>query len=181
MITFNCELCGKEKSEPLAWYKKRKKHFCSRSCANKSRINPDKLDRKTYEKQYWNKPENKERRKMASRIAVLKRYIVLGESYKKAMLKRAQHRAASKRFDFNITIDDIHIPEYCPVLGMKLEYSLGSGGKDCSPSIDRIDSSKGYIKGNIQIISSKANRIKTDATLDDIEKLYIFMKSNYEA
>lgn len=44
--------------------------------------------------------------------------------------------------------------------------------KENSPSIDRLDNTKGYVKGNINIISWRANRIKSDATLDELEKIY---------
>lgn len=178
MITFNCEFCNKEKSEPLAWFKKRKKHFCSRECANKSQINPDKIDRKKYEKEYWNKPENKERRKKLSKKAYLNRMVDLGQSYVKSMLNRAKARAILKNLEFNLSIDDILIPEYCPILNIKLEYYQKQGGSDNSPALDRIDNNKGYIKGNIQVISNKANRIKTNATLSEIEAVYLFLKRN---
>lgn len=180
MITFNCDLCGKEKQEPLAWYKKRQKHFCSRDCANKSRINPNKLDRKTYEKEYWSKEENKERRKLTSKKNCIKRFSLLGDSYKKAMLMRCKSRAKANNLDFNITIEDIIIPEYCPILNIKLEYNQKQGGNDNSPALDRIDSSKGYIKGNVQVISSKANRIKTNATPEEIKKVYEFLMNNFQ-
>jgi hypothetical protein len=176
VITFNCELCGKERTERLCWYKKRNHHYCSRSCANKSQINPDKLDRKTYEKEYWSKPENKDRRKAASKEAYVSRMIDLGESYVKSMLSRAKARAKLKGLEFNISIEDIFIPEYCPVLNIKLEFYQKQGGGDSSPALDRIDSNKGYIKGNVQVISSKANRIKTNATLSEIEAVYLYLK-----
>ena len=51
---------------------------------------------------------------------------------------------------------------------------LGSGDADYSPSFDRIYPKKGYIKGNIVIVSNKANRIKTDATVDEIRKVADF-------
>jgi hypothetical protein len=175
MVYFHCELCGKEKEEPLAWFKKRKKHFCSRECANKSRANPNKLSRKEYEKEYWNRPENKVRRKEMSKKAHINRMANLGESYVKAMLSRCKARAILKGLDFNLTIDDIYIPEYCPILNVKLELNEKQGGGDTSPALDRIDSSKGYVKGNIQVISSKANRIKTNATTEEIGLVYSYL------
>ena len=65
-ITFNCDFCKTaERSEPLSWYKKKENHFCSRLCANRFNANKKAtgLTRKEYEKQYWSKPENKERKK----------------------------------------------------------------------------------------------------------------------
>lgn len=93
----------------------------------------------------------------------------------KAMLSRARSRAKNSNLEFNLTIEDIRIPEICPVLGIVLEKSCGIAC-DNSPSIDRIDSKSGYTKDNIVFISYKANRMKNDASLQEIEKLYIWMK-----
>lgn len=58
-------------------------------------------------------------------------------------------------------------PEVCPILGIKLEY--GGGIKsDASASLDRMDNNKGYLKDNVQIISWKANTMKTNAAPDEM-------------
>jgi hypothetical protein len=91
------------------------------------------------------------------------------KSPEKVMFQNAKHRSKSKNIEFNITIDDIVIPDLCPILGIKIiPYSNSYN----SPSIDRIDNSKGYIKGNIQIISKRANMLKSDSTFEDVQKLY---------
>lgn len=71
---------------------------------------------------------------------------------------------------FDLTVDDFEIPEYCPLLGIKLVRNIGSA-KDDSPELDRIVPSKGYVKGNVWIISRKANRIKYTASIDEIKLL----------
>ena len=71
------------------------------------------------------------------------------------------------------------MPKKCPVLGIDLQYSdIGSKKyqTDNSPSLDRIDPKKGYTKDNVVIMSNLANRIKTDATADQIEKVWKFLK-----
>ena len=84
-------------------------------------------------------------------------------NYKKQILHRTEIRARVKGLEFDIDESDIVIPETCPILevpivvGTKKDYEY-------SPSIDRIDNSKGYIKGNVQIISKKANSMKNSAT-----------------
>lgn len=85
-------------------------------------------------------------------------------------------RCRSKRLgrEFDITIDDLTIPDVCPYLGIKIDMSLGNGRLPGGPSIDRIDNDKGYIKGNVQIISSKANTMKADASK---EQLITFAKN----
>lgn len=110
-----------------------------------------------------------------SKDSHINRMITLGESYIKSMVSRAKTRAKLKNLEFNISIEDILIPEYCPILNIKLEYYQRQGGGDCSPALDRINNSYGYIKGNVQVISSKANRIKTNASVDDIRLVYEYL------
>jgi hypothetical protein len=79
----------------------------------------------------------------------------------------AKQSSRKRGYEFNIEKSDIVIPNVCPLLGIPLHH--GEGIKcDNSPSVDRIDSSKGYIKGNVWVISEKANRMKTDATPEEI-------------
>lgn len=81
----------------------------------------------------------------------------------------AKNRAKTKGLDFNITVEDIVIPEFCPYLGLRITNIKGEGaGIDSNASIDRIDCTKGYIVGNIQVISNKANRIKNNATAEEL-------------
>lgn len=90
-----------------------------------------------------------------------------------AMLTSARNRAVRRGLEFNLELSDIIIPEKCPLLEVPFQF----GTKECydySPSIDRIDNSKGYVKGNIQIISMKANAMKNSASL---EELHTFCKS----
>jgi len=78
---------------------------------------------------------------------------------------------------FDLDESDLIIPEFCPVLGIPIFFEDGNGPKSHSPSIDRLIPSKGYVKGNIHVISRKANRIKNDATLDELEKVYKWLKN----
>ena len=86
-------------------------------------------------------------------------------------------RAKRQKVPFDLTIEDIsnllkNAGNICPVLGVKMTTTeLGSGDTDYSPSFDGIYPKKGYIKENIVIVSNKANRIKTDATVDEIRKV----------
>lgn len=91
------------------------------------------------------------------------------------MWRGARSRARRRGLAFDIEVEDIVIPKYCPALGIELMINT-KGFKDNSPSIDRIDNDKGYIKGNIQILSYKANAMKSSAAFDEIEKLYTYMK-----
>lgn len=77
---------------------------------------------------------------------------------------------------FDITPEDIPLPEFCPALGIKLEINHGGGSGNSSPSVDRINPNEGYVKGNVIVISNKANRIKSNATYEEIEKVAKWLK-----
>jgi hypothetical protein len=91
------------------------------------------------------------------------------------MLACSKKRAHKKGLEFNLTIEDINIPEYCPVLGIKLVFD-NYKMLDDSPTLDRIDSKKGYIKGNVCVISSRANQIKSNGSIDEHQKVIDYMK-----
>lgn len=86
------------------------------------------------------------------------------------LLRRAKTRAIKKGLEFNITKNDISIPVYCPIFKIKLEKSSKYNHPN-SYSLDRIDNTKGYIKGNVHIISWRANNLKKDGTHEEFEKL----------
>lgn len=93
---------------------------------------------------------------------------------KKAWLNQVKHRA--KRNGIEFTIDDlgtVFVPAKCPLLEIPLEF--GGDNKDNSPSLDRIDSSKGYTPENTWVISYKANRIKNNATTQELLTLAMNM------
>ena len=79
------------------------------------------------------------------------------------MFTSARKRARKKGLDFDITVDDIVIPHRCPCLDIVLKANE-EFASDSSPSLDRIDSSKGYTKDNIWVVSKRANTIMSNAT-----------------
>ena len=78
--------------------------------------------------------------------------------------------------EFSIEIEDIIIPEKCPVFGFELKRENRETWM-CAPSVDRIDSSKGYIKGNVTVVSRRANILKRDATIGELEQLFNYYKT----
>lgn len=100
-----------------------------------------------------------------------------------SLIRQARYRAKKKNLEFSISVDDLFpIPEYCPVLGIKLERVKGTIALNgsSSPSLDRIDNSKGYTKDNICIMSMRANHMKRDMSFEEVEKLYLFMKERLQ-
>lgn len=93
------------------------------------------------------------------------------------MLERAATRAKEGGLEFSITAADIVVPEYCPVLGLRLVLPTGlhtrCGGfsRHDSPSLDRIISPRGYVPGNVWVISLRANILKKDATPEELRRL----------
>lgn len=79
----------------------------------------------------------------------------------------AKQRAEASGIPFNIEVSDVVIPTHCPCLGIEI-IAGKAGGIDSSPSIDQIIPGKGYTKDNVWVISYKANRIKNNATLDEL-------------
>lgn len=94
----------------------------------------------------------------------------------KYLLQSAKSRAKKRGWDFDLEESDLIIPEVCPVLGIPITLRYG-GDKDSSPSLDRIDSNKGYVKGNVQVISWRANNLKSNGTLEEFIKLVEFLKN----
>ena len=86
------------------------------------------------------------------------------------MWTNARGRYKRKNLDFNISIEDIIIPEKCPILGISLFFSNDKTYN--TPSLDRIDNTKGYVKDNIRVVSLRANFLKSDSTFEEIETLY---------
>ncbi len=95
----------------------------------------------------------------------------------KKMLNLAKARAKKRGLEFTITEDDIlPFPDTCPVLGIPLRKGAYSGDPNVR-SLDRIDNSRGYVPGNVAVISRRANVLKRDATLDELRKLVAWLES----
>lgn len=105
-----------------------------------------KEQKKAYHKQFYSIPENR----------------------LKYLLTQAKSRARQNHIEFNISYLDLEIPTHCKYLGIELTNNQGQGRLDTNMSLDRIDSTKGYIVGNVQIISELANRMKNSATIEQL-------------
>lgn len=94
----------------------------------------------------------------------------------KRMLSSARQRAKDKGLMFDIHYEDIHIPNLCPVLKIPLIPSTDGQLTDNSPSLDRLIPYLGYTKGNVKVVSMKANRIKSNATSAELEAVLDYVK-----
>lgn len=93
-------------------------------------------------------------------------------------LASVRYRCKKNNIPFDLDPSDIIIPERCPVLG--IEFKRGKGHpEDTSPSIDRIDPTKGYTKGNVQIMSNLANKMKANATPEQLLAFADWVYKNY--
>jgi hypothetical protein len=92
------------------------------------------------------------------------------------LLQRVGYRAKRRGISFDLSPEDIVIPTHCPVLGIPLNLSPSLRERDSSPSLDRIDNSRGYIRGNIVVVSYRVNRLKSDAFVWELEKIAKFYR-----
>lgn len=92
------------------------------------------------------------------------------------MLKKARARSMESGMECTITGADITIPTVCPVLGIPLIKTRGTVSPG-TPSLDRIDNSRGYVPGNIRVISYRANSLKSDASAEELHMVAAYAAS----
>jgi hypothetical protein len=140
-------------------------------CNIKKKI--DRFDKKSKSKNGYN-PSCKDccrlyRQANKDKISVRKRKKLIADP-RSPLLASAKRRAKKENLPFNLALEDIYIPKYCPYINIPL--AVGEGGvSPNSPSLDRIDPNLGYIKGNVITVSFKANSMKQNATPQEIISL----------
>lgn len=143
-----CKLCREE----IENTRRKDAVYCSDACGQRMR-------RKRF---YLKNPDKfKEKR------------LVESTEYKEGQLyTRIKSRCKRNSIEFNIDIFDIVIPSICPVLNIPIYWVPGGGTNQYnSPSVDRIDPTLGYTKGNIRVISCRANLLKSNATVEELTKV----------
>lgn len=90
----------------------------------------------------------------------------------------AKQRATATGLPFDLTVQDIVIPEVCPVFGVKLEWGVGNMGwrNMWAPSLDKIKPELGYVRGNVMIISNRANHLKSNGSISEFEAVLAYMR-----
>lgn len=136
---------------------------------------PEVRKRKTeYMKEYRSRPENKERLRQQALGYSRKRDVTIA-----GKLRRVKERSKKINVEFNLTkeyLESIYPTDgMCPLLNIALNWHSPSK-HDSTPSLDRIDNNKGYIKGNVQWVSWRANLLKNDATPEEL----LMLAQNYK-
>lgn len=130
------------------------------------------------------KAKKKEYRRVNSEKIRAKQSELYRAKAEKYVLTNLLGKAARDGLPFNITEEDIKTPEFCPVLGIRLERGVGVGKRgnriDNSPSVDRIIPELGYVRGNVVVVSYRANRIKNDATIEELKLVADFYQKLQE-
>lgn len=146
--------------------KSARKHFLKNQArlAALYRANPGKFKERS---QAWRTTNHKRM------LATLREYRHKYPAY--SMRLAARHRAKRKKLPFDLTPNDIVIPEFCPVLGLKLKHGE-NGWAATSPSLDRVIGELGYVKSNVRVISWRANRLKLDGTVEEFERITAYLK-----
>lgn len=92
---------------------------------------------------------------------------------KHQIVQRVRQRANRAGIPFDIRVQDIEWVDFCPVFGYVLSYY--EADKDRSVSLDRIDPTKGYVQGNVCVMSLRANRAKWNLTTEEAKQLYEYL------
>ena len=165
-----CTKCGEEK--PLEEFSRNKqgkygrRAFC-KECEHKIQNSPERLARRNELRKL--RRENDEYR-LARNLKDTETRHNNEDSIKKALVRAAKARAKKKEIPFDITIEDFILPEKCPLLEIPLTVGYGSSQEN-SYSLDKIIPDLGYVKGNVWVISNKANMIKNNASLEELQLL----------
>lgn len=95
------------------------------------------------------------------------------------VLSGIRERARKKGLAFNLTLENVSKYSVCPVFGFELVRGEGKPQFN-SPSVDRVDSSRGYTKDNVQILSQLANTMKQNATPEQLVAFAKWVLKAYE-
>lgn len=92
-----------------------------------------------------------------------------------ALLMSSKTNAKNQGVEHSLSKEDIVIPEFCPVFAVKL---IAGGRTENSMSLDRVNPLSGYIKTNVRVISWRANRLKNNASLEELERIVEYIRSH---
>jgi hypothetical protein len=97
------------------------------------------------------------------------------------LLDSARRRSRQQGLVCTIGLDDIVVPPSCPLLDIpRVTNTGGRAAGPASPSLDRIDPAKGYVPGNVWVISYRANAIKRDAQPIELYRVAVGVLTKYK-
>lgn len=101
------------------------------------------------------------------------------DQIKHQALVNIRERSRRHGYESDLSVGDLPVlTNVCPVLGIR--YQKGTlKNKDASPSVDRKNPNLPYLKkyaDNLVFISHKANRLKSNATIEDLEKIINYIR-----
>lgn len=96
-----------------------------------------------------------------------------------SLWSQAKKRAKNKGIEFSIDVDDIIVTKLCPILWIPLQVGEGKLTVN-SPSLDRVDNNRGYVKGNIMVVSHLANTMKSSATEEQLLRFADYIYEFFE-
>lgn len=164
----DCGNCNKVKSVS-PYYKTR--------CVECGQIAKDKMDAKKAETKLRQADRKAKHKEEVARRAAERTSMDPTEYKRRSAIRGAAKRAQERGLEFDLVYEDLVYPTHCPVLGIELENDTSD--RNTSPALDRFDNDKGYTMDNVRIISGRANDLKKDGTVEEIEAILEYMKTNH--
>lgn len=156
-VARTCVSCGVTFYLKQSDARRRSRTHCSHKCRSQHCYNIGKYSPEEAMQRWW------------------KRVGEVPEMWARAALRSARKKAKQKGIEFSLSINDLlPLPQVCPLLNTRLNYAKGKGkggSKADSPSLDRIYNTRGYVPGNVWIVCYRANTIKNDATLQELQAI----------
>lgn len=163
----------------MPWAKDNPKNIAYRKAYQKryAQLEREKARKREYMRTYSPSEEQKEKARQLMLIRERKGWTDLRANYytdekirdrfQRRFWSRIKKAAEDANVPFDLTLDDLVIPKECPIFHIPLTVGTGVRNHN-TPSVDRIIPRLGYVKGNVQIISWKANRMKNDGSFEDL-------------
>jgi hypothetical protein len=96
-------------------------------------------------------------------------------------LLRTRAAVAKRRgVPFDLVAADITVPDYCPITGTRFVGPDISGNWDDAPTLDRVNNRRGYVRGNVRVISRRGNRMKSDLSAEDCDRIAAYIRKYSE-
>ena len=128
--------------------------------------------RKKHQQEKWHKDVNLSREKLID---------YSDKNNDRVMFQSIKNRCDKENIHFDIDLNYLKSiwpsNNICPVFGIEMKRNRRGQSRDTSPSLDRIIPEKGYVAGNVVIVSFKANRMKNNGTVEELKKLLHFYEN----